>query len=375
MRKVSNMQNSTKSIIRKIDLAIQKYRDLDAACAGKVRNIQDSIFYMDKVNNLWNGINISGNVSGNDGNINIEINPLKDRTYYDYLMDKNVRKLYFIDKDKRPPFVSKWEGKVLLEPLKVNGVSIKLASKTAKEDAIKDRWTNWSQEGFAYGFVKPGADLINGVTQHPIGINPNNKNIIPEIKVSHATPTSEQSKISFNIGAFGGNLTFQEATTFLLMGIGKLGTVSSVETSADDFGIVVQDLGETESEINAVTQGSAESTTIERQFWTNETVHDGVKVYQRNDIINQSQLDKMGRSNVERMEQGLAPLGPDGKSVNLHHLTQTNNSSIAEVTQTFHQENTSVIHINPNTIPSGIDRSAFNSWRTSYWKYRANDFK
>ena len=38
-RKVSNMQNNTKSIIRKIDSAIQKYRELDAACAGKVRNI------------------------------------------------------------------------------------------------------------------------------------------------------------------------------------------------------------------------------------------------------------------------------------------------------------------------------------------------
>ncbi|WP_300385472.1 HNH/ENDO VII family nuclease, partial [Clostridium sp.] len=112
-----------------------------------------------------------------------------------------------------------------------------------------------------------------------------------------------------------------------------------------------------------------------RKFWTEKIEHKGTKVYQRNDIIDPSKADKMGRTNIERMEQGLAPLGSDGKSVNLHHMTQTNDSAIAEVTQTFHQQNKRVIHINPNTIPSGIDRNTFNSWRKSYWKNRANEFK
>ena len=112
-----------------------------------------------------------------------------------------------------------------------------------------------------------------------------------------------------------------------------------------------------------------------RKFWTDKVEHNGTKVYQRNDIIDPNKVDKMGRTNIQRMEQGLAPLGSDGKSVNLHHMTQTNDSAIAEVTQTFHQQNKGVIHINPNTIPSGIDRNTFNSWRKSYWKNRANDFK
>ena len=112
-----------------------------------------------------------------------------------------------------------------------------------------------------------------------------------------------------------------------------------------------------------------------RKFWTNKVEHNGTKVYQRNDIIDPGRVDKMGRTNIERMEQGLAPLGPDGKSVNLHHMTQTNDSAIAEVTQRFHQQNKGIIHINPNTIPSGIDRNIFNSWRKSYWKNRVNDFK
>ncbi|MBS2970794.1 HNH/ENDO VII family nuclease [Metabacillus sp. KIGAM252] len=65
----------------------------------------------------------------------------------------------------------------------------------------------------------------------------------------------------------------------------------------------------------------------------------------------------------------MAPLGPDGKSINLHHTTQRNESSIEEVTQTSHKENSAIIHINPNTIPSGVNRSQFNKWRTEYWKY------
>lgn len=75
------------------------------------------------------------------------------------------------------------------------------------------------------------------------------------------------------------------------------------------------------------------------------------------------------------MELGLAPLGPDGKSINLHHMIQTNDSSIAEVTATFHQTNSKVIHINPNTVPSGINRNEFDAWRKTYWINRANDFK
>ena len=112
-----------------------------------------------------------------------------------------------------------------------------------------------------------------------------------------------------------------------------------------------------------------------RKYWTQATEHNGIKVYQRNDLINPNFVDGRGRTNLQRMEQGLAPIGPDGSPINLHHMTQTNDSAIAEITQSFHQENTKVIHINPNTIPSGIDRNEFNKWRSDYWKNRANDFK
>jgi A nuclease of the HNH/ENDO VII superfamily with conserved LHH len=74
------------------------------------------------------------------------------------------------------------------------------------------------------------------------------------------------------------------------------------------------------------------------------------------------------------MQMGRAPIGPDGESLNLHHLLQTQDGPLAEMTQTFHQQNSSIIHINPNTIPSGINRPVFDAWRQQYWMNRAQGF-
>ena len=108
-------------------------------------------------------------------------------------------------------------------------------------------------------------------------------------------------------------------------------------------------------------------------LWSRSSFN-GTRVYQRNDLIDPGLVDGVGRSNLERMQSGLAPIGPDGKSLNLHHALQTNDSAIVEMTQTFHQTNSRVIHINPSSVPSGIDRSAFNAWRRDYWRSRACDF-
>jgi filamentous hemagglutinin len=56
-------------------------------------------------------------------------------------------------------------------------------------------------------------------------------------------------------------------------------------------------------------------------------------------------------------------------------MTQRHDGPIAEVTQSFHKDNSKIIHINDNSIPSGINRNQFNQWRSYYWKNRANDFK
>lgn len=101
----------------------------------------------------------------------------------------------------------------------------------------------------------------------------------------------------------------------------------------------------------------------------------GTRVYQRNDLIDPGYVDARGRTNLDRMRSGLAPIGPDGKTMNLHHMLQSNDSPLAEMTQTFHQKNSAVIHINPNTIESGIDRRAFDTFRSQYWKERSKGFE
>jgi hypothetical protein len=113
----------------------------------------------------------------------------------------------------------------------------------------------------------------------------------------------------------------------------------------------------------------------QRKFWTQEPVIiNGNRVYQRNDLIDPVQVDSLGRTNLDRMKNGLAPIGPDGKSINLHHMTQSADGALAELTQTLHQSNGTVLHINPNAVPSGIDRDAFAKWRSDYWKLRAKNW-
>ncbi|MGQ7409566.1 HNH/ENDO VII family nuclease [Streptococcus suis] len=118
-----------------------------------------------------------------------------------------------------------------------------------------------------------------------------------------------------------------------------------------------------------------------RKYWKNEVEFNGNKVYQRDDLIDPNVVSSWKENgvtvtgtNVERMASGRAPIGPDGKSIELHHTTQRQTSSIAETTYTFHKQNSKTIHINPNRISSGINRNEFGKWRGSYWENRAKDF-
>ncbi len=98
------------------------------------------------------------------------------------------------------------------------------------------------------------------------------------------------------------------------------------------------------------------------------------KVYKRDDLIDLNLVSKKtGKTNLEMMLDGNAPIGPDGKPLNLHHSLQTMDSPLVEITETFHQKYTKIIHINPKDIPSGIDRSVFDAWRKEYWMKRATE--
>lgn len=149
------------------------------------------------------------------------------------------------------------------------------------------------------------------------------------------------------------------------------GITAEYEWNDSDGSVVVTHSdGSTETYIHDHNAKLIEKVDPDGAVTKNEYNRDGLLV----SCIDPKLVDARGRTNLERMQKGLAPAGLDGKSVNLHHMTQKHNGSIAEVTQIFHQKNSKTIHINPSSTPSGIDRSAFNKWRIDYWKSRANDF-
>ena len=157
------------------------------------------------------------------------------------------------------------------------------------------------------------------------------------------------------------------------LGVGVVSVLAGGGAAATAAATVINATGGDPSDEISTVSNAVQDVQRANQFWTNTTNFQGNLVYQRSDLINPS-LTQNGLTNIQRMQQGLAPIGPDESSLQLHHMLQTASSPIAEVTRTFHQTYSSIIHINPNTIASGIDRMAFNAWRAEYWMNRANDF-
>lgn len=90
------------------------------------------------------------------------------------------------------------------------------------------------------------------------------------------------------------------------------------------------------------------------------------KFLQKNDI-DISAKDDFGMTNQERMHLGKSPIGNDGKPIELHHIGQKNDSPLAELTKTEHQNNYSMLH---QPQKSEIDRNVFDNFREQYWKDR-----
>jgi len=98
------------------------------------------------------------------------------------------------------------------------------------------------------------------------------------------------------------------------------------------------------------------------------------KIVAKRDItFKPCQKDATGRTNRERMKEGLAPIGTDGKSIELHHLKQKDNGIIIEVTNDEHNKYSKTLHRYKDE--SEIDRKKFEKWKRKYWKQRAKDFE
>ncbi|SET16721.1 HNH/ENDO VII family nuclease [[Clostridium] polysaccharolyticum] len=142
---------------------------------------------------------------------------------------------------------------------------------------------------------------------------------------------------------------------------------------------VKENVSEAKRVAGTVHKGGKDSTGY--KYWKESINFQGNKVYQRNDLFDPAQVSSwkdrgktVTGTNVERMAGGRAPIGYDGKSVNLHHLLQTPDGPIVEVSQSFHNKYYSTIHMNIGQSPSIINRDVFKRWKSDYWMDCALDF-
>ena len=89
--------------------------------------------------------------------------------------------------------------------------------------------------------------------------------------------------------------------------------------------------------------------------------------------IDLNYVDDMGRTNLQRMEQGIAALDPSGTSYELHHIGQHADSTLAVLTKAEHMQggNNKIWHVFGE--PSEV-HGAGNTWdlqRQQFWKQLA----
>ena len=115
----------------------------------------------------------------------------------------------------------------------------------------------------------------------------------------------------------------------------------------------------------------------QQEDWdANVEILDTYAVNQNDAIINPFCEDEDGRLNLHRMLNGRAPIGPDGRSVNLHHWLREDPAPegeyvlLGEITRDLHTRESGIFHFPDEGIR---DRSRFDFFRNLYWQTRAMD--
>ncbi len=117
---------------------------------------------------------------------------------------------------------------------------------------------------------------------------------------------------------------------------------------------------------------SMEQYDICKQAGLRPTLVDGKTALVR-DIDIKSVVDDYGRTNLQRMQQGLAAIDPKtGKSYQLHHIGQKMDSTLAILTESEHMQggNNTIWHELGKA--SEIDRKVFDKQREAFWKALAD---
>lgn len=87
--------------------------------------------------------------------------------------------------------------------------------------------------------------------------------------------------------------------------------------------------------------------------------------------IDYDQSDLFGETNLERMRSGRPPLDESGVPIELHHIGQTQDAPLAELTRSEHRCNGNDNILHDKLKESEINRDNFNKERAEYWQARA----
>ena len=81
---------------------------------------------------------------------------------------------------------------------------------------------------------------------------------------------------------------------------------------------------------------------------------------------------------LDLMNAGKAPIGLDGKQINLHHVIGKEPGPMVEITHSKHKQYHKPLH---GLVEKGRSfrnnpksKSSYTKFRTNYWKSRAKDF-
>ena len=79
--------------------------------------------------------------------------------------------------------------------------------------------------------------------------------------------------------------------------------------------------------------------------------------------------DEEGRTNIERVRNNLSPIDATGKSYELHHIGQKDDSPLAVLTSDEHHKNFSTLHLNTGQEESLINRKNFEKEKRKFMEY------
>ena len=92
-------------------------------------------------------------------------------------------------------------------------------------------------------------------------------------------------------------------------------------------------------------------------------------------VVVKRRVFKCSPANIARMKKGKAPIGFDGKPVNLHHLKQQQMGELVELSSYEHNKHSKILHRYTKTTEISDRNNGFAKFRSDWWRNRVGDCK